>query len=302
MLRPGSGCADSEVICLKNTIYAHEHLTIDLSGVKGDADCRMDDRDLVLGEMKRLAAAGAAAVVDQTCRGMGRNPDYTQGVADEAGLRVIHSTGYYKEPFLPKECYSMSREDMAALFVKELTQGMEGTSLKAGLIGEIGTGKGQIAPIERQIFEAASMAHRETGAPICTHTTLGTLGLEQLEIFRAYGVDLSRVVLSHIDLSGDVDYMLRLLDSGVNIAFDTVGKNNYQPDQGRMDWLTALCERGYQSQIVLSMDLTRVSNVKQLGYDYLLTNFVPALLARGFRQTWLDALLVENPRRIYAIS
>lgn len=290
-----------EVTILKNMIYAHEHLTIDLSGVKGDADCRMDDRALALAELKRLAAAGVAAVVDQTARGMGRNPLYAQALADAAGLRLVHATGYYKEPFLPPECYAMSCREMAALFVKELTQGMDDTGLRAGLIGEIGTGKGAITPIERQIFEAAAIAHAETGAPICTHTTLGTLGLGQLALFQGYGVDLSRVVLSHIDLSGDVDYMLRLLDTGVNIAFDTVGKNNYQPDEGRTDWLTTLCERGYAPQIVLSMDLTRISNVKELGYDYLLTRFVPALLDRGFRPEWLDAMLCSNPSRIYAV-
>lgn len=286
---------------MEQAIYAHEHLTIDLSGVKGDADCRMDNRALALAELKRLRAAGVAAVVDQTGRGMGRNPHYAQTLADEAGLSLVHATGYYKEPFLPAECYTATRREMANLFVRELTVGMDDTGLRAGVIGEIGTGKGEISPIERQIFEAASIAHAETGTPICTHTTLGTLGTEQLAIFKNYGVDFSKVVLSHIDLSGDVDYMLRLLDTGVNIAFDTVGKNNYQPDEGRMDWLTALCERGYARQIVLSMDLTRISNVKELGYDYLMTRFVPALLARGFRQEWMDAVLCANPSRIYAV-
>lgn len=286
---------------MKNIIYAHEHITIDLSGMKGDPDCRMDDRALALAELSRLAAAGVTAIVDQTCRGMGRNPRYAQGVADEAGLALLHGTGYYKEPFLPAECYSMTREDMAALFVKELTQGMDDTGLRACLIGEIGTGKGEIQPIERQIFEAAALAHRETGAPICTHTTLGTLGREQVAIFSAYGADLSKVVLSHLDLSADTDEMLRLLDTGVNIAFDTVGKNNYQPDDGRVRWLTTLCQRGYAGQIVLSMDLTRISNVKALGYDYLLTHFVPALLSHGFREDWLGAVLSANAARIYGL-
>ena len=282
-------------------IYAHEHLTIDLSGVKGNLDCRMNDRPLALAQMKALAQAGVSTVIDQTNRGMGRDPLYAQALADEAGLRVVHATGYYKEPFLPQECYSMDREAMTRLFVHELTVGMEDTGLKASFIGEIGTGKGAVAPMERLIFEAASAAHRETGASICTHTTLGTLGMEQVEIFKAYGVDLSKVVLSHIDLSGNVEYMLRLLDTGVNIAFDTVGKNNYQPDEGRMEWLTALCQRGYTGQIVMSMDLTRLSNVRELSYCYLLDKFLPALLERGFRQEWLDALLVENPARIYQL-
>ena len=284
---------------MENIVYAHEHLTIDLSGVKRDPDCHMNDRALALEEMKGLAAAGVTHLVDQTNRGMGRNPRYARELAQEAGIAVAHGTGYYKEPFLPPECDTMSRADMTALFIEELTVGMEGTGIKAAHIGEIGTGKDLIAPMERRIFEAAAWAHRETGAPICTHTTLGTLGLEQVALLKSFRADLSKVVLSHIDLSGDTDYMLRLLDTGVNIAFDTVGKNNYQPDEGRMEWLTTLCRRGYEKQILLSMDLTRLSNVRELGYRYLLDRFVPALLERGFRRSWLDAMLGTNPMRIY---
>lgn len=286
---------------MQKMIYAHEHITIDLAGPKNDADCRLDDRDLTKNGLITLVAAGVDTVIDQTARGMGRDVRYADALAKETGMAVRHATGYYKEPFLPGECYALDEKAMCALFLSELREGIEGTDIRAGHIGEIGTGKGGIAPIEEKIFRAASMAHREIGAPICTHTTLGTLGLEQLAIFQEYGVDLSHVVLSHIDLSGDLDYMLRLLDTGVNIGFDTVGKNNYQPDGERAGWLCALCERGYAGQIVMSMDLTRKSNCRSLGYDYLLKSFVPRLLAAGFRETWLAEILSANPRRIYQI-
>jgi len=121
-------------------------------------------------------------------------------------------------------------------------------------------------------------------------------------LFQQMGVDLSRVVLSHIDLSGDVEYMKRLLDKGVNIAFDTVGKNNYQPDEQRASWLVALCEAGYARQIVMSMDITRKSHFKEnggLGYAYLLDTFVPMLRRAGIRDVALHQLLCETPARIY---
>lgn len=282
-------------------VYAHEHLTIDLSGQKGDPDCRLDDRDLTKAGLLALRAAGVDTVVDQTARGMGRDVLYTQALADEAGIRVCHATGYYKEPFLPPECYTMEEADLCRLFLEELRDGMDGTGIRAGHIGEIGTGKGGITPMEERVFRAASLAHRESGAPICTHTTLGTLGLEQVALFRELGVDLSRVVLSHIDLSGDPDYMLRLLDTGVNIAFDTVGKNNYQPDSGRAGWLSLLCERGHAGQIVLSMDLTRKSNCRELGYDYLVTVFLPLLRQQGLGEAQIHRMMSDNPRRIYGL-
>lgn len=287
---------------MEHMVYAHEHITIDLSGQKGDADCRLDDRGLTKEGLLALKAAGVNAIVDQTGLGMGRDIHYTQKLAEEAGIYVQHATGFYKEPFLPQQCYTMDAQAICRLFLDELQNGVDGTGICAGHIGEIGTGKDAIAPIEELIFSAASMAHRESGAPICTHTTLGTLGLEQVAIFRSFGVDLSRVVLSHIDLSADVDYMLRLLDTGVNIAFDTVGKNNYQLDSDRAKWVTYLCERGHAGQIVMSMDLTRKSNCHELGYDYLITTFIPMLWENGFQETWLQQIMVSNPRKIYGLE
>ena len=144
---------------------------------------------------------------------MGRNVAYVQKMAAQAGVEITHATGYYKEPFLPPECYKLTEQQLCDIMVKELTEGIEGTGVRATVIGEIGTSK-DITETEAKVFRAASRAHAETGAPICTHTTLGTRGLEQLEIFKSFGVDLSRVVLSHIDLSADLDYMKRLLDQG----------------------------------------------------------------------------------------
>ncbi|MFU7517807.1 phosphotriesterase-related protein, partial [Clostridium sp. HCS.1] len=107
--------------------------------------------------------------------------------------------------------------------------------------------------MELKVFEAASRALVATGKPIITHTTIGNLGLEKIEIFKKFNVDLSKVTLSHLDLSGDLVYMFRVLDTGVNIAFDTIGKNNYQPAEERANWLKELCNRGYSNQIVMSM-------------------------------------------------
>lgn len=149
------------------------------------------------------------------------------------------------------------------------------------------------------------MAHLETGIPIITHTTLGKLGLEQIEIFKNFNVDLSKVTLSHIDLSGDLEYMFRLLDTGVNIAFDTIGKNNYQPDEKRAEWLKALCERGYSNQIVMSMDITRKSHFREnggLGYSYLIDSFLPRLYENEISSKHIENMLVNNIKNIYNLK
>jgi phosphotriesterase-related protein len=285
-------------------IYAHEHITIDLSGVKEDRDCCLDDRETVLKELKALENLGVGFVVDQTNRGMGRDTLYAQSVADEAGLGVLHATGYYKEPFLPDECYILTEEDLCKVMLDELLVGVGQTGIRASFIGEIGTSGDCVRPVEEKIFRAAGRAHAETGCPICTHTTLGALGMEQLAILREYCVDLSKVVLSHIDLSGDVDYMFRLLETGVNIAFDTVGKENYQSDSDRVAWLTELCRKGYAGQIVMSVDITRKSHYKVNGghgYAHLAETFIPLLRDAGCEARDIEAMLTDNPARIYGI-
>jgi phosphotriesterase-related protein len=291
--------------------YAHEHTTIDLSGVKRDLDCRLDNFEDVLEEFRGLKELGVSRIIDQTNRGMGRNPQYVLEVAERTGLQILQGTGYYKEPFLPEECYRLREEELAEIMITEITQGgVWGLSppvtgpgaAPLAFIGEIGTSGDSIHPVERKIFRAAARAHRETGVAVCTHTTLGTLGLEQVEIFREFDADLSKVVLSHIDLSADLDYMLRLLDLGVNIAFDTIGKENYQPDLMRVKCLAELCRRNYSDHIVMSVDITRKSHYRKnggIGYAYLLETFVPMLMDAGCSHSDLEAMLVCNPARIY---
>ena len=282
--------------------YAHEHVTIDLSGVKQDLDCRLDLMDETISEFRRLKELGVANIIDVTNRGMGRNIAYVQQVARQTGLNILVATGYYKEPFLPQEVYDLSELQLAEIMVAEIMDGIEGSGIKASLIGEVGTSQAGITPVERKLLGAAARAHAETGKPVSTHTTLGRLGLEQAKILKDYGVDLTKVVIGHVDLSGDLDYALRLLDTGTNIAFDTVGKVNYMADNRRLAMLQEICRRGLFGQVLLSLDITRRSHLKSrggLGYAYLLDTFVPYIRANGISEQAIDHMLIQNPQKIY---
>lgn len=281
--------------------YMHEHVTIDLSGVKKDLDCKLDLLDETIEEFKELKKKGVANVLDVTNRGMGRNIVYALKVKEETGVNIIFSTGYYKEPFLPEEVYRLSEHELKAILVKEIIEGIDGTNIKAQVIGEIGTSKDKITPIERMLLSLGARVQEETGKPISTHTTLGTLGLEQIEILKENGANLNKVIIGHVDLSGDIDYILRLIDKGVYVAFDTIGKINYMPEEKRLLMLKEICKRGLSNRVVMSMDITRKSHLKNkggLGYSYLLDNFIPFIKENGITESDIENMLIKNSREI----
>lgn len=277
--------------------FAHEHLHIDLSGFKNNLDCRLDRYDLICQEMNDLQALGVRNIIEMTNRYMGRNPQFMLSLMRDTGIN-----GYYQDAFFPEHVTSRSVEQLAQEMVDEIVIGIDGTELKAGIIAEIGSSEGVITPLEEKVFIAAARAHIETGRPISTHTSFSTMGLEQLTLLQAHGVDLSRVTVGHCDLKDNLDNILRMIDFGAYVQFDTIGKNNYYPDEKRIAMLHALRDRGLLHRVMLSMDITRRSHLKANGgngYDYLLTTFVPQLRQSGFSQADVDTMLRDNPSQFF---
>lgn len=282
--------------------WVHEHLHIDLSGFKNNLDCRLDQYDLICQEMKDLRALGVSNIIEMTNRYMGRNPQFMLDLMRDTGINVVACTGYYQDAFFPEHVAARSVEQLAQEMVDEIVVGIDGTELKAGIIAEIGSSEGVITPLEEKVFIAAARAHIETGRPISTHTSFSTMGVEQLVLLQAHGVDLSRVTVGHCDLKDNLDNILRMIELGAYVQFDTIGKNNYYPDEKRIAMLHAIRDRGLLSHVMLSMDITRRSHLKANGgngYDYLLTTFIPQLRQSGFSQADVDTMLRDNPSKFF---
>ncbi|ELT0526459.1 TPA: phosphotriesterase-related protein [Citrobacter freundii] len=282
--------------------WVHEHLHIDLSGFKNNLDCRLDQYDLICQEMKDLRALGVSNIIEMTNRYMGRNPQFMLDLMRDTGINVVACTGYYQDAFFPEHVAARSVEQLAQEMVDEIVIGIDGTELKAGIIAEIGSSEGVITPLEEKVFIAAARAHIETGRPISTHTSFSTMGVEQLVLLQAHGVDLSRVTVGHCDLKDNLDNILRMIELGAYVQFDTIGKNNYYPDEKRIAMLHAIRDRELLSHVMLSMDITRRSHLKANGgngYDYLLTTFIPQLRQSGFSQADVDMMLRDNPSKFF---
>ena len=282
--------------------YMHEHLRVDLSKEKGELDCLLDKFDNIRDELLDLAGRGLSRVVDMSCRGMGRDYAYLDRMEKETGIELLVSTGFYKDPFLPPIVESSGIEALSALMIEDIEKGAEGSMRKARIIGEIGTSLGKMTENEEKVFRAAAIAHEKTGVPISTHTTLGTYAWEQLTLLRSHGVNPTRLIIGHLDLADNEDIILRVLDAGVYLEFDTVGKIKYLADEKRIAFIRTCCERGYVKQLLLSMDITRRSHLKAnggIGYAYLVDSFLPRLREAGVSEEAIQDMLVHNPDRIF---
>lgn len=282
--------------------YAHEHIPIDRSEVIEDEDALLDSQQLVIQELKGLYKKGVRNIVEATCRGIGRNVAYAQKVAIETGINIVQATGWYQSAFLPIEVYQLSVTQLAEMMIKDITIGIKNTDIKAGIIGEIATTKNRWTEQEEKVFNAAVIASKETHTPIMTHTSIGTLGHEQVEFFQKKHANLRKIIIGHVDLTGNPNYVLEMLKTGINVEIDTIGKNNYMSDAKRVEIIKAAQDAGFTDQIVMSMDITRKSHLKAnggIGYAYLLDSFIPELKAGGVTEGFINKMLVENPQRIF---
>lgn len=283
-----------------NTLV-HEHLTVNLSDIKKDDDANLDDDNAMIDDLKELKNNNINTIIDVTNIGMGRDINRINYISEKSGIDVIVSTGFYKDPFLPKVVIKNSTNELARILIDEIINGIDGTKIKASIIGEIGTSKDNIKEIEKKVFIASSIAHNETGAPITTHTTLGNLGLEQIEIFKNMNVNLEKVVIGHVDLNPDINYYLKILDNGCYIGFDTIGKYNYLPDDVRVKYIKLLADRGYTNKLLFSLDITRKSHLKKYGgygHSYIMKKFIPMLINIGVSEKDIKTILYDNPRTL----
>lgn len=285
--------------------YIHEHIKLDLSKHKKDPDTNYDNINEIILEFQELKKKGMDSIVEVTNRGMGRDIFAMLKVAEETGLNIVGSTGFYKEPFLPQYFYELSDKQLMRMLFKDIEEGIDGTDAKAHVLGEVGTSHNMINSMEEKALKIIGDVHVETGKPIFTHTTLGTMALEQIEVFRNRKVDLEKVLIGHMDLSYDKEYHLRVADKGCYLGFDTIGKLNYQSDENRIELIQELINRGHEEQIVLSLDLTRKSHLKDsggIGYSYLIDTFLPMLVESGVKEELIDKFLIDNPNRLLNIS
>jgi phosphotriesterase-related protein len=301
-----------EVISVLGTIapeemgitQTHEHLLLDAYDHYGGYEFVIDDEQTIVEELGEFTSRGGKTICEVTLDECGRNPEGLARIARAANINVIMGCGWYREFGYPAIVEEKTSSELADVLVKEIEEGVGDTGIRAGFIGELGTGRHYIKPAEERVFRAGALAQQRTGVAITTHTTRwGTLALEQIAMLEEFGADLSRVIIGHLGDRRGVAHLLPIAEKGVYVEVDNIGYVDYQPEWVRADNVAALVEEGFTDRVLLSEDICTLNHLKYQGgkgYGYLLQTFVPMLQERGVSEEAVHTMLVTNPARVFA--
>jgi phosphotriesterase-related protein len=296
----------------------HEHLSAGFPGWEFDnaGFDRKKEITTAVGRLKEIKALGVNSIVDPCPMELGRDPEFAAEAAEKSGVRVVVATGLYNEALgIPPHFRTLPPDAIAEVYVRELTEGIGKTGIKAGIIktatggipGMTETAK-KISGNEEKCLRAAARAHKATGAPIlCHNDELGPFGRETLDVFAEEGVDFNRVLIGHACGVGDMRYYFDILERGAWIGFDRFGIETIASDKMRLASLIGLLAVGYD-RIMLSHDfvgcwLGRVSKewdafVKACpnwSYSHILKNILPQLNKAGVSEGTIRTMTVDNP-------
>ena len=297
-------------------VLMHEHVFVLTAEVQqnypeewGDEDERVAD---AVRRLRELPAAGINTIVDVTAIGQGRDiPRIKRIAAQVPELNIVVATGIYTFDAVPLFFWQRPREAMTEFFVRDITEGVLDTGVKAGMLKCAVDAKGLTEGVE-QVLRSVARAHVATGGtPITIHThAAGQHGPEIVRVLKEEGVDFSRVVLGHSgDAVNNPGYLSEMADTGLTLGMDRFGIDHFATFKQRSDLVAEMCRRGYAGRMVLAHDTCcyidwfgpgRLDDLKNWHYLHVSQDVLPYLREHGVPDSDIDAMLVTNPARILA--
>ncbi|MFG2136512.1 phosphotriesterase [Streptomyces sp. NPDC048650] len=278
---------------------AHDHLFLRSPRLPGQ---ELADAAAAAAELAAFRAAGGASVIQWTPYGMGRCAAELPRLARESGVVVVAATGLHQAVHYAPELPARLRDDLAGVFVADLTEGIGDTGVRAGMIKVAGAFHG-LDRHARYTMAAAAEAQHATGAAIGVHLELGTGALDVLDLLCGeLGVAPDRVILGHLSRSPDLTVHRMAAEAGAYLAFDGPSRAHHATDWRLPDALAALAAAGFGDRILLGGDTTTAAARSVNGgpgMPYLLRR-LRARLAHTLGEDVVTRFLTANPARAFA--
>jgi phosphotriesterase-related protein len=212
----------------------------------------------------------------------------------------------YREAYIPASLRESRVDELAELWTKELTEGIEGTSVRAGFIKLAMSDDGP-TPLEVRNLQAAVKASQATGAVIGSHTIGGRVAQTEMDVLEQAGLSLDRFIWIHAQTEPNLSVLVSAARRGAYVELDTVGAP-FQPQAELIEAVLALIAAGFIDRILLSHDAGWYNPASPAGqpdegyrgYTALTREFIPALLARGLSGEQVRHITQVNPVRAFA--
>lgn len=319
-------------------VLFHEHVLFDIvpPGAVGDRDAAITlenrwqvnylsnqdpanahqrDVEVAAAELAWLARDGGSLIVDQSVAGLARDARGLRRASESSGVHVVACAGTYTAAYLDAATLALGTDELAERFVAEVTVGLDGTDVRAGLIGEIGC-SWPLEPFEARAVLAAGLAATRTGAAVSIHPGRHPEAAHRIvDILEDTGIDAARVVICHMDRTyPDGEGIDALLDRGVCVEWDFFGVEQSRywmgdvalpTDRERLRQIGELAARGHAARLLVSQDIctkTRLARWGGHGYGHVLRNVVPLMRGAGFDGALIDSLLRGNPVRLLTLD
>lgn len=254
---------------------------------------------------------GVTAMVESTPIGCVRTIPLMQRASRRTGLHIVASTGLYLERTHPDWVAEKTVDELAAVFIDELTRGIAETGARAWMI-KIASENKELSAEEQKAFRAAVLASRETGAAITTHSC-GAIR-QHFDFLVAAGADPARLYLGHADLRGHDDPgaenrdHLYVAEHGGHMIFTCWGIEHFVPQAMLAGRVAALAGAGYADAVLMSVDyalafssdrMTIISfeyECPRRTHAFLFRYALPLLRKKGVSEELIRRFTVDNPK------
>ncbi len=306
----------------------HEHLLSDFRCLMGASEQNSekalnllkDDKHLLIKEVARFRLAGGGAVVDVTpLPHLGRDPQGLVDISKETGVHIVMGVSFYTENYYGP-CHSdinrMTAEELARVYIEEITTGVGGTGIKPGIIGEAGC-SWPLTKNEEKCLHAASITQLETGLPISIHPGSHPKSpMQIMGILKSYGVEPSRIIMGHMEETippEEKDLRYELAAAGCYLAYDTFAvPERALPsfarelgDRGRISQIADLVGHGFSQQILISHD-SLTNELMHInggpGIIYIPKRVIPEMRLRDISEKDIHMITTDNPSRVLTIQ
>ncbi len=264
-------------------------------------------------ELTRYRAVGGGTLAEVSAIGLRHDARELPELSRRSGIHIVAGSAFFVEALTPPESLERSIEQLAAVLIGEHRSGIGDSGVRAGFLGEVGTGA-PVMPFEERSLRASVLAMHETGMGMMVHTDpWAKAGLDVVDILEDAGADLSRVVIGHLNPTlPDIGYHRAIAERGAVLGYDLCGYDIVQRP-GRFparDWETAdavatLVGEGHGARIILSMDTALKTDYVRYGgwgYGHVLSHMVPLLRERGLDDGTIRTITTDTPARILTLT